>query len=43
MVSAGWASVPAAPPMDCATKQFDSDTLTDVGITSVEREASYNE
>jgi hypothetical protein len=43
-VLAGWVGVLAAPLLDCATeKQFDSDTLTDVGTTSVEREASYNE
>jgi hypothetical protein len=34
----------AAPLLDCATeKQLDSDALTDVGITSIEGEASYNE
>jgi hypothetical protein len=38
-VLAGWIGV-----LDCTTeKQLDSDTLTGVGTTSVEREASYNE
>jgi len=43
-VLVGWVGVPAKGLLDCATeKQLDSDTLTDVGITKVEREASDNE
>ncbi len=44
MVLGGWVGMLAAPLLDCTTeKQIDSDTLTDVGTTSVEREASFNE
>jgi hypothetical protein len=43
-VLAEWVGALAASLLDCTTeKELDSDTLTDVGTTSVEREASYNE